>query len=332
MADTLQYVQWHLEYACPFRQGEAVRAFAAARQATSRLRAIDHCEARRDVFGDTCVTGVSYQRGQKWPSGGFRISEAVAPVGSLPAAREVCGNCPANGLGPDLMAGCCGSLPFHPSDEELETDLRAGIGTRGLQKAVAGAFPKTTPLWYGFWISSPLTRPQLEILRATLAEPGSDADRAQDVRQFRRACELAIKHGIPLHATLPPLGHTDLGFYTIFPHCPRCKMPYGERWEKEYSKKRTTCRACGHEYVPAETASCEKDSYRSEDLADQLPAEEYEALRAEWERRHQSDPPSFIEQLLSGKVNIAEELRKEAAAHRSPRKDSFRWLWPWRKK
>ena len=330
MADTAQYVHWHLEYGCPFRQGEAIHTFAAAWHATSRLKAIDQCEARHDVFDDICVTGVSYFRGEKWPSSGFRISEAVAPVGSLQAAREVCGNCPANGLGPGLMAGCCGLLPFHPGDEELDSKLRAAVATKGLHKALAGAFPETKPLWYGFWISSPLTRPQLEILGAIVPQTLSPQNRSRDVPQFRRACELAIKHGIPLHAALPPLGHTDFGTLTTFPHCPRCKKAHGQEWVKEYSKKPTRCRACGNVYVPAETASRKEDSYSSEDLKDQLPPEEYERLRAEWERRHQSDPPSFIEKLLSGKANIAEELMKEAA-HRPPRKSLLSRLWPWRK-
>src|SRR5688572_4999392 len=100
MADTLQAVSWHLEFACPFRRGDAVTAFLAAWKATEELKHIDHCEATRDIYGDICVTGEMYFRGDRSPYSGFRISAAVAPVGDLPAARATCGTCPANALKP----------------------------------------------------------------------------------------------------------------------------------------------------------------------------------------------------------------------------------------
>jgi len=45
-------------------------------------------------------------------------------------------------------------------------------------------------------------------------EPGSP---------FEAACRRSVAEKIPLHVSLTPPGHTDLGWYTIFPHCPRCK-------------------------------------------------------------------------------------------------------------
>src|SRR3569623_1219056 len=81
LADTLQGVRWHLQYACPFRQAEAVTEEVAIQNATYRLRAIDRASQWRHVYGDICVTGLVIGRTGEWPAFGFRISEAVASVG-----------------------------------------------------------------------------------------------------------------------------------------------------------------------------------------------------------------------------------------------------------
>jgi hypothetical protein len=49
-----------------------------------------------------------------------------------------------------------------------------------------------------------------------------------------------------------------------------------------------------------------------------VPHGEYQALRAEWEKRQQSAPPDRLERLLSGNADVAEELLKDSAeGHRS---------------
>ena len=316
MADTLQSVSWHLRQACPFRQGEAVDVWWPAYQATWRLRAIDDAAARGDVFGDVVVTSVSYSREGKAPSGGFRVSEAVAPAGGLAEARQACGGCPANAFGPtsDRMAGCCGSVFLHPNDPEVEAALRSAIARHRLEAAYAGAFPKTSPLWYGLWIASPLSHAQLAILGTVL--PELPEGNLPHMAQLRHACELAIRHQIPLHARLAPPGHTDFGFNTTFAHCPRCKMGSGERWQKQYSTNLTTCRCCGQSYVPAETASSSKDEYddADRDLERQLGPADYAALRDTWHRRHASDPPTWLDQLRNGKPDLAFGVLAEASA------------------
>ena len=316
MADTLQHVSWFLEYACPFRQGGAVNRFVPAWNATAPLHAIDRAEPRGDVIDGVCVTGVSYssREGRKLGSG-FRVRDAVAPAGQLAAARATCRGCPTNAFMPDpgTMAGCSGWLSFHPDDPELDRALRASIARHSLAAAFDETFLQTKPLWYGLWAGATLPRRQLELLAAVMADvPGGK----EEVTTFRRACETAVRHSILLHVNLPPPGHTDLGWDTTFPHCPRCRKHSGERWAKPYPTRPTPCRACGQVYVPAETASAVRDEYDPErdDLEHVLPPAEYVALRAEWERRHANDPPTWLENLMSGTVEVAPALMNEAAA------------------
>jgi hypothetical protein len=330
MADTAQYVNWHLEQACPFRQGPAVTQFVAAHDATWRLRYIDTAAAKNDVFDDIVVTSVSYFRGDKSPAGGFRISEAVAAAGSLVPARDVCARCPANAFDPpaERMAGCCGLLPFNPDDPALEKRLRSALHEPGLRRWFDTAFLPTTPLWYGLWATSPLTQDQLKLLPRVLPQrPPNGPDLDEDVLCFHRACALAMRHGLTVRVNLPPPGHTDLGWDTTFPHCPRCKKGTGEQWEKQYSTRRTTCRACGFEFVPAETASSEQSPpYDDKDSLERMMSpESYAALKQEWLRRHAADPPTFIDRLLTGKLEAA-DFATEAAARPSLAQRFWRWL------
>jgi len=285
MSDTLQHVSWHLRHACPFRQGTAVDDFSKAFDATAELRFIDDVGAG-DVFGDIVVTGVSYSSEGRWPSSGFRISDAVAPVGDLAAARRTCGQCPANAFPAGRMAGCCEFLSVDPGDPEMEAALRAAIHG-GLADEFAAAFPRTDPLWYGLWISDPLSPAQLRLLPRLL--PASITAGGTGLRQFRRACELAAEHGIEMRVHMPPPGHVDFGFETTFPHCPRCKRATGETWYGE-SNQMTTCKTCGQQFIPAATASSEECNFELSDLKERLSAEEYAAVSKAWQERHASEP------------------------------------------
>lgn len=284
MSDTLQHVGWHLRYACPFRQGEAVEVFAKALHATSELRLIDDLTARGEVYGEVCVTCVSYSREGRWPSDGFRISDAVAAVGSLAAARATCGACPANAFGSPKMAGCCGSLPIDADDPSVDAAIRGEIDG-GLADEFSFAFLRTDPLWYGLWVSDPLSAAQLRLLPRILQHVAV----GHELEQFRRACGLALEHSIELHVHMSPPGHVDFGFYTVFPHCPRCKRGTGEQWTQA-STQLTTCRTCGMQFVPAENASSEQENSERTELKARLSPEEYAAVHEAWLERHGSDP------------------------------------------
>jgi hypothetical protein len=319
VSDTLEYVSWHLELACPFRRGEAVTDLRAARQATWELRAIEGAEARQDLYGVVCVTGTSYSREGTKPIG-FRIGEAVEKVGGLAAAREVCGRCPANAL-KDRMAGCCGTLEIEPT-RGVEDQLRSTLVTSGLRTTFGEVFLETRPLWYGLWVTSPLTVRQMEMMRMVLSPR-----MGKGVKGFWQACALALEHGLRLHVRMPPPGHVDFGFHTVFPHCPRCKMGNGAQWETPYSSEETTCAACGERYVPAETATMERmEPEEWTDLEQVLTAEAYAMFMEEWGRRHSTEVEEGVGGLMK-RFGLEAEKEVRSREEWSWVRRVLGWIW-----
>jgi hypothetical protein len=270
MADTRQVVSWALERKCPFRSGD--QWFLPARTYTqlSDLRTVAAAEGEGRVVNGICVTSWTTERDNSGnvhnvPCSGFRIKERLGSIGGLAAALAACRLCEANArteLGIDV-AGCFGHLDVWPDSEELEQQLWGIIQQRNLENRLRAAFPITTPLWYGFWINSPLRRMQAEFLHELL-DAACDQNDPQDknVRHFLKALEAAVRWELPVHVSLAPLGHTDFGMYTIFPHCPRCKAnaPVG-RWQESYTKEPHQCRVCGHMFNPDEHHSSQRDEY-----------------------------------------------------------------------
>lgn len=199
------------------------------------------------------------------PCSGFRIEERLGPVGGLTAALATCRGCEANAgteLGIDV-AGGFGHLDIWPDSEDLDRQLWGIIERRNLEQRLRAAFPVTTPLWYGFWINSPLRRVQAEFLH-DLLDAACDHDDLQDkdMRHFLKALEAAVRWELPVHVSLAPLGHTDFGMYTVFPHCPRCKANApGGRWKESYPTEAHPCRVCGNTFTPNEHHSSERDEY-----------------------------------------------------------------------
>ncbi len=270
MADTRQVVSWALERKCPFRSGEQWFLPDRTRTQLADLRTVADAEGDRRIVGGICVTGWTTERDNAGnvhniPCSGFRIEERLGPVGGLAAALTTCRACEANaeaGLGIDV-AGCFGHLDIWPDSEELDQQLWRIIEQRNLEDRLRAAFPVTTPLWYGFWINSPLRRVQAEFLHELLdaaCDPHDPQDK--DTRHFLKALEAAVRWQLPVHVSLAPLGHTDFGWYTVFPHCPRCKAnaPVG-RWKNSYPKETHECRACGHRFIPDEHHRSERDEY-----------------------------------------------------------------------
>ncbi len=169
--------------------------------------------------------------------------------------------------------------------------LQEIVAKNNLQATLEINFEVTRPLWFGFWIHSPLNKLQCSILHDLLEEMGKevvstlyanleqkhqqdpikfpatkvseykqiyDKDH-QNLLEFLSALQVAMVYDLPIHVALLPPGHVDFGFHTIFPHCPRCKAdpPIGKLDERE-----VTCPVCGNIYRPAETMSMEEDPLR----------------------------------------------------------------------
>ncbi len=297
MSDTIQVVHWALERPCKLRQADAVQDPVLALTAVGRAQTYSDYLRRQSrgfgMFGDLCVTAITsadvpvHLKGRRvnYPCGGFVISDAFRDIGGGPGLTAMCRECPANTRG-DRPAGCAGTLYQRPGSPETQAQLEGIISRLGLDAEFGEAFLPTTPVWYGLWARSPLSGPAVRLLRviigamceedvAELEREGRAGtvrgDHLDELREFVRAAELAEANGLRLHVSLAPPGHTDLGWYTVFPHCPVCKAAARlPRWRREYPTALYACEACGTKYPPAETASSERDRYESSDLRDEL--------------------------------------------------------------
>lgn len=281
MADTRRGISWSLERKCIFRTGERWFLPGTTFQQLADLRTVAEAEADRRIVDGICVTGLTWGQdgsgeSHDVPESGFKIADRLTSYGSFEAALAICRACEANVAGgaETKVAGCYGWLEISADSAELEEQLWKIIEERGLEDRFRALFHVTTPLVYGLWIESPLQRMQASLLYE-LIEPICDFNdpQDQDVVHFLSALKAAASRELPLHVSMPPPGHTDFGFYTVFPHCPRCKAeaPVG-RWKEKYSDEPLECRVCGHTFNPNEHHSSQEDGcdWEATCLEDQL--------------------------------------------------------------
>jgi hypothetical protein len=271
MADTRQVVFWSLEQKCPFRRGDGWEKPSSTGNAVQPLQ-LYSTRPSSAICGDICLTGWSYFKDETTPIG-FRISHVFEKYGGLANAQRTCGNCPANvwSDGMEKMGGCWGVIGIDPDEPALQEAVAHSIASQSLQAAVASAFLPTDPLWYGFWINSPLSVEQCDLLTTILS---GVALLGADDRRILLALEASLIHHLPLHVNLTPLGHTDLGIYTVFPHCPRCKAFAGFRWRSVVSLTSQTCKVCGNSFRPGNTGSSESMDHDDEFWRAKLTPEE----------------------------------------------------------
>jgi formylglycine-generating enzyme required for sulfatase activity len=331
MADTRQVVSWALERKCPFRNGDQWFLPDQTFRQLAELRTLASGESDGRNVGGICVTSWTTERDNSGnvhqiPCSGFRIEDQLASVGGLPAVLATCRACEANAhseLGIEV-AGCFGHLDVWPDSQELDQELWSIIERRNLEARLRAIFPVTTPLWYGFWINSPLQRPQAEFLHELLdAACDHDDPEDKDIRHFLDALTTAIRWELPVHVSLAPLGHTDFGWYTIFPHCPRCKAnaPVG-RWEEKYPTTPHKCPACGHSFIPDEHQSSEQEDMDLEahSLEKQLGEADYEQFVRAF-LVHRGCSPEQVDEVIDNK-NHGPLLRR-IQAMRKRREDTL---------
>jgi len=318
MADTRQVVMWCLEYQCALRSPEAETNPGKARTQLSRAAYFSKSRKRKQegfgIYGDIVVTSHSFARSEdkkiskSYPADGYFFSKEFASVGGPEAMLALCAACPANTT-PDLCGGCTGSLMQFPESKETEVQLQDIISRLNLADDYSTHFQRTEPLWYGLWIKSPVELPAVKMLRTIftqmLAENRNDQGKdprldthLEELTNFIRACEIAEERGFRLHVALTPLGHTDFGFYTIFPHCPVCKAAAQvKRWQRRYPTAPHTCHACGHVFSPAATASSERMDMEKRGLREMLGQAEFEKFAEKYLIAEGLDPneaPAFV--------------------------------------
>jgi formylglycine-generating enzyme required for sulfatase activity len=267
MADTGRGVNWSLERPCALRRGENWALPRATAKQLADIRAFSNAMPEGMVVDDICVTGHTFGSDSKGksamlPTSGFRVSLALAAHGGEAGVREECGSCEGNVFvnKKSSLARCHGHLNAWPDSAQLESELREKASLNGLEADIARLFPPTTLLWYCFWMESPLRRSQCEVIFRLLEGTDDPANkRDDDLRHFLAALRAAIDWELPLHVEMPPPGHTDLGWHTIFPHCPRCKahapVPL---WQESYDDTPIECEICGNRYSAAATHKMER--------------------------------------------------------------------------
>jgi len=204
----------------------------------------------------------------------------------------MCHDCPAN-VWKHEIASCCGEIFQWPELPDTDAQIHGIISRLALKQTMEEAFPATKPVWYGLWAVSPIPSASLPVLKTVLegmlAEDQRDMEASgkvdhEQLRQFATlisAIERAESAELELHVKLMPLGHTDLGVHTVFPHCPFCKAPAKvERWQRRYDSAVITCHVCGTQYSPAETASVTRMKWEQRGLRETLGEEAFRAFAA----------------------------------------------------
>lgn len=290
MADTGQGVCWSLERACALRTGEGWQLPGPTH---SSLYTLQQCSNELSKTKPQIVNGIwitgnfvgrdSTGRTTYIPSSGIKIDEIGQSHGGWEAVRNCCANCEANILAwqnarqsalsckaesksAGAVGGCFGTLSaFHPRSGSLDELLWSVIERHQLEGQLRDAFQLTDPLWYGFWMNSPLDRKQCRGLLDLLGRAFDPAASHEDEHvAFLRALEVSLEYRLPLHVYVPPPGHTDMGYYTIFAHCPRCKAAADvPRWQAVESSD-YECKVCGNKFDPATTHSSEPFEFGSE--------------------------------------------------------------------
>ncbi|HEY4328118.1 MAG TPA: hypothetical protein VGN88_00155 [Phycisphaerae bacterium] len=224
-----------------------------------------------------------------YPESGYIIADEFKQLGGLEGLKAMCRNCPAN-AGEPIPAGCAGYLRQRPWCHETQGYLEKIVSRLGLESTIAETFVKTTPIWFGLWthpVLSPKQAALMEtLLSALMGEWGDvpsdwlDTREREQFQLFVTALRIAQGGKAILHVQMAPPGHTDFGWYTIFPHCPLCKAEADvERWKRSYPAALYTCKVCGTVYSPAEHASAERmDSNSPPNLRELLGADRFGAF------------------------------------------------------
>lgn len=269
MGDTRQVVRWSLEQACPFRQGENWSHPQKTSTQLFYLELFDRAARENRILDGICVISweMDISRGEpgvkrQIPSLGLLLDDLVGDFEDIAHVRATCEACIANASAGDEtgVGGCHGALDVYPDSQMLESLLWKIVQEQHLETRLKAAFQETDPLWYSFWIDSPLKPNQMELLGEILRDVGTDeTQELEGQAHFLDAMQRSLSNAIPLHVQLTPPGHVDFGLHTIFPHCPRCRASAPvQRWQASCSEEKCRCEVCGVEYDPNEHSSTTK--------------------------------------------------------------------------
>lgn len=343
MSDTSRGPIWSLERPCRLRTGGDWALPSCSWDQLQPLQLLASCKANQQVFDGIYVRAHnkkpdSLGNHYEVPCSGYRIEERFAGMGDVDAILATCQGCEANAQNDDAsrvddaqgVAGCWGYLDIWPYSKHLDWQLRRFIKLRNLEPSFRLLFPVTKPLWFGFWIQSPLSWEQAKFLHEMLGFIWSvDNTPTADELHFVHALEAAVRSRLPLHVQLSAPGHYAFGLTTELPHCPRCKADWPHhQWGRLPSKDLYMCRVCGNRYIPDQHHRCEiaeVHSEANEDLKILLGEEPYrEFVRAYL--LHQGCPPNQVDIVIEGRgsaepplIRLGEIERRELETFLSKR-------------
>jgi hypothetical protein len=233
LGPTPEFVRWSIRQTCPLRQDTDL---ASVDQTEKRLQAVREAglaTARGEVY-----EGIAIRRMQGRLRG-FRVHEVFEMFGGEDRVRECCGGCLAQVPGPEdepSLAGCFGWLPRTCNGDDLGQRMQATLDANR-RKQFADMFLETNPVWYGLWAAGSLQDRRLRLVSEWFRQAGRSAKLPPSAIRFSTVLQVCLDRQMTLDVELIPPGHSDGLDWTIGPHCPACKAPFGDG--------QTGCRVCG---------------------------------------------------------------------------------------
>lgn len=143
---------------------------------------------------------------------------------------------------------------FHiaQSLQEIFTNHRAAISEA---YGITVGIPFYDYLWNRLWMDSPLSQARMMVVRTLFAEYRANRWEESDLRAFLSALDYCLESSVEIQISLTPPSHGDLGFRTIFPHCPKCKLELQRCFSKPTDDSIYKCELCGTESRLSDTYS-----------------------------------------------------------------------------
>ena len=279
LGPTPSFVRWAIEQPCPLRDIDVENLPDQSFRQLRNLREFSIGLIEKRLFEGFCVhVGSASSNVEDCRAfSGNEVLDAHGGAEAVDSQCRECPANALDNSRSGVWAGCYGWLPalggfsfdklinadsnllteheLENRDEDCHIDLveafEATIGKHKLVDPLRNLFHVTTPWWYGIWQAGKLNREQaiglsivvgatLEDLKSNGAAAGTKLNECvANLVQFHDALNCCVDHRLTLHVELMPPGHSDGRTWTIFSHCPNCKIEMTEKPEQQ------RCSACG---------------------------------------------------------------------------------------
>lgn len=237
---TPEFIRWALAHECPLRDfpkwkdpnktERHLRAIRVYQNAVQESRVLDGIAIEPLVSSDVVPNEVL----------GFRVDDVFEFYGDPSSVASICEPCPANAVrqsDSQAWVGCFGLMPVSNivlpdlvDEVPVGTvDLREQLGLLltqqpHLEESIRTCFPRTSPEWYGLWISRVPSIKQRQIQLQVVNELLKVVPCAitPPWEAFQSALRLSVDRKIPLHIQLVPEAVTDGVYWYVDQHCGRC--------------------------------------------------------------------------------------------------------------